>query len=265
MKDLEMAKERFSKISITDVAIEKVPYIQYKGLTDKQCRIIQALAKEVLNISKEDNDSNEVAITLKMVDDDVKEDPDFGVAFGDNHSVEIESDVYSNHLLQSTEDVAIVILHNHPSPQTLSYDDLSTFILYRNIKMILAVTNQGSIHYIMKHPQYDFVLAREMMIKYSKPIEEDESNEKAYEITRNLLKELKQIGLYYKYEVQNMRAVGNKTCLSDSFESQKKAARAVANGLLTNEVRGGRKMEVKKSDVHKAKCRGSAFAKKYGI
>lgn len=43
-----------------------------------------------------------------------------------------------------------------------------------------------------------------------------------------------------------MRAVGNKTCLSDSFESQKKAARAVANGLLTNEVRGGRKMEVKK-------------------
>ncbi|MDY5987243.1 hypothetical protein [Sporofaciens sp. SGI.106] len=62
-----------------------------------------------------------------------------------------------------------------------------------------------------------------------------------------------------------MRAVGNKTCLSDSFESQKKAARAVANGLLTNEVRGGRKMEVKKSDVHKARCRGSAFAKKYGI
>lgn len=197
MNDLEMSKEHFQKVSITDIAIEKVPYIKYHGLSEKQCEIIQLLAKEVLAISKEENDSDEVAITYKMNNDDCKE-PDFGVAFGDGHSVEIESDAYSYHLLQSTEEVVIVILHNHPSPQTLSYDDLSTFILYRNIKMILAVTNQGTIHYIMKHEGYEFDKARDLMVKYSKPIEEAKTNEVAYELTIDLLKELKQLGLYYE-------------------------------------------------------------------
>lgn len=198
MKDLEMAKRRFSKIEITDTAIEKVPYIRYEGLTDKQCKIIQALAKEVLIISREENDGNEIAITYKMEEDSLEKTPDFGIAYGDRHSVEIESDVYSSHLLQSTNDVVIVILHNHPAPQTLSYDDLSTFVLYRNIKMILAVTNQGVIHYIMKHSAYNFEDVRNVMIKYSKPIAEAESNEKAYDLTKDLLKELKQVGLYYK-------------------------------------------------------------------
>lgn len=198
MKDLEMSKDRFSKVDITDVAIDKVPYIKYHGLTEKQCKIIQSLAKEVLTISRDENECDEIAITYRMVDDSVEEAPDFGIAFGDGHSVEIESDVYSHHLLESTEDVVIVILHNHPSPQTLSYDDLSTFILYRNVKMILAVTNQGVIHYIMKHPEYEFKVARELMIKYAKPIENAESNERAYELTKDLLKELTQMGLFYE-------------------------------------------------------------------
>lgn len=99
MRDLEMSKKRFSKIAITDTSIEKVPYIQYQGLTDKQCRIIQALAKEVLIVSREENDCNEVAITYRMEDDATEKEPDFGIAYGDKHSVEIESDVYSNHLL----------------------------------------------------------------------------------------------------------------------------------------------------------------------
>lgn len=197
MEDIKLSKERFSKVNITDTAIEKVPYIQYKGLTNKQCRIIQALAKEILVISRDENDCNEVAITYRMEEDSSETPPDFGIAYGDRHSVEIESDVYSNHLLRSTQEVVIVVLHNHPAPQTLSYDDLSTFILYHNIKMILAVTNQGSIHYIMKHPDYDFEVARNLMVKYAIPIGEAESDEKAYDLTRSLLKELKQIGLYY--------------------------------------------------------------------
>lgn len=56
MNDLEMSKEHFQKVSITDIAIEKVPYIKYHGLSEKQCEIIQLLAKEVLAISKEEND-----------------------------------------------------------------------------------------------------------------------------------------------------------------------------------------------------------------
>ena len=33
-KSLEMAKSRDKKVYITDVAINKVPFIQYKGFTD---------------------------------------------------------------------------------------------------------------------------------------------------------------------------------------------------------------------------------------
>lgn len=64
--------------------------------------------------------------------------------------------------------------------------------------MILAVTNQGTIHYIMKHEGYEFDKARDLMVKYSKPIEEAKTNEVAYELTIDLLKELKQLGLYYE-------------------------------------------------------------------
>lgn len=197
VNDLEMAKNHFEKINITNVAIEKVPFIKYDGLTEKQCLVIQALAKEVLLISKEENDCNEVAITYKLVDDCVEEEPDYGVALGDEHSVELEADPYSNHLLQTTREVAIVILHNHPSPQSLSYDDLSTFILYRNIKMIIAVTNQGAVHYIIKGKNYDFGEARKLMVEYAKLIENAETNEVSYKLTKKLIKEFKQMGIIY--------------------------------------------------------------------
>lgn len=64
--------------------------------------------------------------------------------------------------------------------------------------MILAVTNQGKIHYIMKHPEYDFNIVRNLMLKYARKIEQAESDETAYILTKNLLKELKQVGLYYE-------------------------------------------------------------------
>jgi len=35
-KELKQAKKRTEKIYITDIAIEKVPYIRYKNLSEKQ-------------------------------------------------------------------------------------------------------------------------------------------------------------------------------------------------------------------------------------
>lgn len=62
-----------------------------------------------------------------------------------------------------------------------------------------------------------------------------------------------------------MDIIMKKTCLSDSFESQKKAAHAVANGLLTKEIRPEKHTQVSISDQRKALARGRSFAKKYGI
>lgn len=103
------AKKRFDKVEITEQAIDKVPYIKYKGVDKKTCEIIQHLAKLVLRISKEKNDNDEVAITFEMpieiittegkdIDDILKE-LTYGVAYGDGNSVVLESDTLTNHIL----------------------------------------------------------------------------------------------------------------------------------------------------------------------
>ncbi len=66
LESLEMAKKRNKKVYITDIAIDKVPFIQYKGFTDNQNHIMRELAQEVLTVSKDENDSNEVAITCDL-------------------------------------------------------------------------------------------------------------------------------------------------------------------------------------------------------
>lgn len=53
MDRLNQSKRRDKKIYITDIAIDKVPYIKYDGFTDERNQIMQELAKDVLVLSKE--------------------------------------------------------------------------------------------------------------------------------------------------------------------------------------------------------------------
>ncbi|MCI9370563.1 MAG: hypothetical protein HFH65_09645 [Lachnospiraceae bacterium] len=69
--DLEMAKKRDHKIIITDEAIAKVPYIRYQEIPEKEYSILQGFAKEILIISKEQNNSNEVALTYSLESEDL--------------------------------------------------------------------------------------------------------------------------------------------------------------------------------------------------
>ena len=90
LKDLEMAKKRNHKIMITDEAIKKVPRIQYKNIPESEYDIIQELAKNVLQISKDKNNSNEVAITYSMdsMERIQKGEEYIGVALGSEHTVD---------------------------------------------------------------------------------------------------------------------------------------------------------------------------------
>ena len=62
--DLQQAKVRGKKYSITEMAIKKVPFIKYKGLTEEQNKNMQSLARLVLTLAKNENDSNVVAMSL---------------------------------------------------------------------------------------------------------------------------------------------------------------------------------------------------------
>ena len=66
INELEMSKKRDHKIMITDEAIKKVPRIKYKEIVETEYDNLQELARQVLKISKDENDSNEVAVTYSL-------------------------------------------------------------------------------------------------------------------------------------------------------------------------------------------------------
>jgi hypothetical protein len=165
LKDLEMAKKRDHKIMITDEAINKVPRIEYKEIESAQYDILWKLAREVLLISKEDNDSDEVAITYSL--DNLNEAGEerelvYGVSLGDEHSVDPEEDTTSYHILNGSLQCVVVVLHNHPSLSKLSLQDIGFLLMYRSMKMIVAVTNYGSVYYLVKTNKYDAERAKEL-------------------------------------------------------------------------------------------------------
>ncbi len=59
-------KKRDHKIMITDEAINKVPRVQYKEIPETEYDNLLELARQVLQISKDENASNEVAITYSL-------------------------------------------------------------------------------------------------------------------------------------------------------------------------------------------------------
>lgn len=69
-----------------------VPYIEYHGYDEDKCKILQELAKNVLLLSKEENDSNEVAITCDLGIENPLEQ--FGIALGTEHEVDILADTF---------------------------------------------------------------------------------------------------------------------------------------------------------------------------
>jgi tetratricopeptide (TPR) repeat protein len=161
LKDLEMAKKRNHKIMITDDAIKKVRRIKYEYIDESEYDIIHELVKRVLQIAKNENDSNEVAITYCMNGlEHIQNGEEYvGVALGTEHDVNPISNTTSYHLVMSTKECIVIILHNHPSLSDFSLSDVKFLLEYVSVKMIVAVTNLGSISYLVKGSSYSYVEA----------------------------------------------------------------------------------------------------------
>jgi hypothetical protein len=98
-----------------------------------------------LLISKDDNDSDEVAITYSLDNlNDVGEERDliYGVSLGDEHSVDSEEDTTSYHILNGALQCVVVVLHNHPSMSKLSLQDISFLLMYRSMKISKDIKRQ---------------------------------------------------------------------------------------------------------------------------
>lgn len=158
LNDLEMAKKRNHKIMITDEAIRKVPRIKYKNIPESEYNTIQELARNVLRISKNENNSNEVAITYGMdsVERIQKGEEYIGVALGGEHEVNPISSTIAYHLVASAKECIVIVLHNHPSLSDFSLSDVQFLLQYANIKMMVVITNLGSISYLVKGNGYNY-------------------------------------------------------------------------------------------------------------
>lgn len=69
------------------MAINKIPRVQFKGFSDMESDILYQLSVLVLWTSLNENNSNEVAITCALDSDKPLED--IGVAYGDEHEVDV--------------------------------------------------------------------------------------------------------------------------------------------------------------------------------
>ncbi|MBR1862305.1 MAG: hypothetical protein IJ796_10705 [Lachnospiraceae bacterium] len=186
------SKERFRKVMITDIAVSKVPKIKYKGLTEEQNVALYEFAQIVLLRSKTENNSNEVSITVDLDELSGKQ----GFQKGDEHEVLIGLDPDSYHLIRTGNNVAII--HNHPSTQTLSLQDVNLFLSNISVRLIVVVSNQGTVHYLWKDKNYSFSVAKELYNSCVEDLTSSSSVSESYAASLDFLTHCTEAGLYYQ-------------------------------------------------------------------
>ena len=78
-----------------------------------------------------------------------------GIALGSEHDVDPLSDTTAYHLISSIEECVVIVLHNHPSLSDFSLTDVQFLLRYDNVKMMVVITNLGSISYLVKNKKYN--------------------------------------------------------------------------------------------------------------
>lgn len=151
-------KNRGKKVSITDIAIQKVPLVAPNGADHQTAFFIQETHKELLRFAQTQNNSNEVACLLDLT---TGEKLDF--VKGDQVSVDVEADAASYHWLRTRPPNSVMLCHNHPGQSYFSMNDISVFMHYDAVRTMSIVTNQGKVWTISKTAEFDFAAAKESM------------------------------------------------------------------------------------------------------
>lgn len=197
--NLEMAKKRNHKIMITDEAVKKVPRIQYKEIPENEYDNIRDIAENVLRISKDENDSNEVAITYSLNSAALikKGEEYIGIALGGEHDVDPLSNTIAYHLIYSSKECVVIVLHNHPSLSDFSLSDIQFLLRYVSVKMMVVVTNLGSITYLVKSRKYSYEKAVSLFNQAVSMNNEADSLRALQDAADYFLKNCQSVGIIY--------------------------------------------------------------------
>ena len=151
-------KNRGEKVVITEQAIDKVNVIEPKGLTSDNNQFIKKVHKALLKIAKTENDSNEVASIVNLIENERS-----GFIKGDRHSVNVYADSDAYHRLVTETKHSLVICHNHPGLTDFSANDIGIFMRHNSIKTMTIVSNLGKVSYISKAKDFDYRKATLLM------------------------------------------------------------------------------------------------------
>ena len=154
------------------------------------------MARLVLLKSQQENESNEYAATVSLSNTDLLDQ--IGYAKGDEHEVKVHADTVSHHIIVSARDVSVVIVHNHPSTQTLSIEAIGFFLYETTVKILAVVTNQGTVHYIQKDEDYDYKAAEKLRQGCTEDLTRDLTARECYETALDFLTHCSEVGLYYR-------------------------------------------------------------------
>lgn len=153
---VSQAKKRDHKVFITDVAIDKVPCVKTREMSEAEALSIQGEHKALLKVAQRQNGSDEVLTVMSLLSGRRVR------TLGTEKYVNPSSNPEAVGLMRTSARNEIVYLHNHPSTNRFSMTDIYTFLLYAQIGVMSIVTNQGEVYILHKTRKYDYNKAREI-------------------------------------------------------------------------------------------------------
>lgn len=163
-----------NKVNITDQAIEKVKAVGPSSSSVEELEMMQNMNRQILTISKDKNNNNEVAMAIF-------EGKISSPVLGDLNSVSLYADAEMYHILRGTGTFRTVILsHNHPGLSYFSLDDIGVFVENPSVKTIEIVTNAGQTWYLTKKDNYDDNKALDMYFQAMK--DNKDNSDKAVDV-----------------------------------------------------------------------------------
>lgn len=148
---LELEEEKKNPNWFGINVISNVPYISFPGFSEKECKEVQEQARNVLKISRNENNYKEVAITYKR--DNSTEKKDYYKILGDYTSVPIMADERTSKLINfsnNNHELVVISIHNHPNNSRFSINDLLVFTENPSIKLMEIVNKNGEVSFLFR-------------------------------------------------------------------------------------------------------------------
>lgn len=137
-------------------AVSNVPFISFPGLTQKECYEVQEQIKNVLRISRNENEYKPVAITYSLNEYNLSKR--YKKVLGDASIVRIMYDEPTKALLKEEDqkgNLVVISIHNHPNNSSFSLNDLYVFSKNSSIKLMCIVNREGEVSFLMRSNQVD--------------------------------------------------------------------------------------------------------------